>query len=46
LETFGRPVPARYVMCCFVSNVCSQSKNYLIGCASAADVVCRDIDVF
>jgi hypothetical protein len=47
LEIVGLRVPARYIRDFAVFNVCSSCKNCpSAGCASAANVVCRDVDVF
>jgi hypothetical protein len=47
LEIVGLRVPARYIRDLALFNVCSSCKNCpSAGCASAANVVCRDIDVF
>jgi hypothetical protein len=47
LEIVGLRVPARYIRDFALFNVCSSSKNIPSArCASAADVVCRDVDVF
>jgi hypothetical protein len=47
LEIVGLRVPARYIRDIALFNVCSSCKNYPSArCASAANVVCRDVDVF
>jgi hypothetical protein len=47
LEIVGLRVPARYIRDFALFNVCSSSKNCPSArCASAANVVCRDVDVF
>jgi hypothetical protein len=47
LEIVGLRVPARYIRDFALFNVCSLSKNCPSArCASAANVVCRDVDVF
>jgi hypothetical protein len=47
LEIVGLRVPARYIRDFALFNVCSSCKNCPSGrCASAANVVCRDVDVF
>jgi hypothetical protein len=47
LEIVGFRVPARYIRDFSLINVCSSCKNCpSAGCASAANVVCREIDVF
>jgi hypothetical protein len=47
LEIFGLRVPARYIRDFALFNVCSSSKNSSFArCASAAYVVCREVDVF
>jgi hypothetical protein len=47
LEIVGLRVPARYIRDFALFNVCSSCKNCSsAGCASAANVVCRDVDVF
>jgi hypothetical protein len=46
LEIAGLPVPARHIRLCMF-NVCSSCKNCPSSrCASAANVVCRDADIF
>jgi hypothetical protein len=47
LEIAGLRVPARYIRDFALFNVCSSCKNCPSArCASAANVVCRDVDVF
>jgi hypothetical protein len=47
LETVGLRVPARYIRDFAWFNFCPSSKNCPSArCASAANVVCRDFDVF
>jgi hypothetical protein len=47
LETVGLRVPFRYIRDFSMFSVCSFSKNYPSArCASAANVVCRDVDIF
>jgi hypothetical protein len=47
LEIDGLRVPARYIRDFTLFSVCSSSRYCPSPrCASAADVVCRDIDVF
>jgi hypothetical protein len=47
LEIVGLRVPARYIRDFALFNVCSSYKNCPSArCASAANVVCRDVDVF
>jgi hypothetical protein len=47
LEIVGHRVPARYIRDFALFNVCSLCKNCASArCASAANVVCRDADVF
>jgi hypothetical protein len=47
LEIVGLRVPARYIRDFALFNVCFSRKNCLSArCASAANVVCRDVDVF
>jgi hypothetical protein len=47
LEIVGLRVPARYIRDFALFNVCSSSKTCPSArCASAADVVCKDVDVF
>jgi hypothetical protein len=47
LEIVGLRVPARYIRDFSLFNVCPSCKNCpSAGCASAADVVCKDVDVF
>jgi hypothetical protein len=47
LEIVGLRVPVRYIREFALFNVCSSSKNCPSArCASAANVVCRDVDVF
>jgi hypothetical protein len=47
LEIVGLRVPAQYIRDFSMLNVCSFSKNCPYArCASAASVVCRNIDVF
>jgi hypothetical protein len=46
-ETVGLRVPVRYIRDFSMFNVCSSSKNCPSArCASAANVVCRDSDIF
>jgi hypothetical protein len=46
LETDVLLVPARFIKHSFLFDVCSSSKNSLSGkCSSAANVVCKDVDV-
>jgi hypothetical protein len=46
LEIVGLRVPARYIRDFAMFNVCSSSKNCPSArCASAAIVVCKDVDV-
>jgi hypothetical protein len=46
LEIVGLRVPARYIRDFALFNVCSSSTNCPFArCASAANVVCRDVDV-
>jgi hypothetical protein len=47
LEIAGLRVPLRYIRDLALFNVCSSSKNCPSArCASDANVVCRDVDVF
>jgi hypothetical protein len=47
LEIVGLRVPARYIRDFAMFNVCSSSKNCPSArCASAANVVCKDVDLF
>jgi hypothetical protein len=47
LDTAGLRVLSRYIRDFSMFNVCSSSKNCPFArCASAAKVVCRDIDIF
>jgi hypothetical protein len=47
LETVGLRVPVRSIQVFPLFNACSLNKNYHSArCASAANVVCRDVDVF
>jgi hypothetical protein len=47
LEVVGLRVPARYLRDFALFNACSSSKNCPTArCASAAIVVCRDVDAF
>jgi hypothetical protein len=47
LEIVGLRVPARYVRDFALFNVCTSCKNCPSArCASAANVVCKDVDVF
>jgi hypothetical protein len=47
LDTVGLQVPAQYIIEFSMFNVCCSSKNCPSArCVSAANVVCRDIDVF
>jgi hypothetical protein len=47
LEFVGLRVPARYIKDFALFNVCSSCKNCSSArCASAANAVCRDVDVF
>jgi hypothetical protein len=47
LEVVGLRVPARHIRDFVLFNVCSLCKNCPSArCASAANVVCRDVDVF
>jgi hypothetical protein len=47
LEIIGLRVPARYIRDFALLNVCSSCKNCPSAkCAAAANVVCRDVDVF
>jgi hypothetical protein len=47
LEIVGLRVPARYIRDYALFNVCSSSKNCPSArFASAANVVCKDVDVF
>jgi hypothetical protein len=47
LEIVGLRVPTRYIRGFALFSVCSSSKNCPSArCASAANVVCRDVDVF
>jgi hypothetical protein len=47
LEIIGLRVPARYIRDFVLFNVCSSRKNCPSArCASAANVVCKDVDVF
>jgi hypothetical protein len=47
LDTVGFRVPSRYIRDFSMFNVCSSSKKCPSArCASAANFVCRDIDVF
>jgi hypothetical protein len=47
LEIVGLRVPARYIRDFALFNVCYSCKNCPSArCASAANVVCRDIDIF
>jgi hypothetical protein len=46
LEIIGPGVCARYIRDCSTKNACSSSENYPIRCASTANVVCRDAEVF
>jgi hypothetical protein len=47
LEIVGLRVPARYIRDFALFNVCSSSKNCPSArCASAANVVFKDVDVF
>jgi hypothetical protein len=47
LEIVGLRVPARHIRDFALFNVCSSSKNCPSArCASAANVVCRDVEVF
>jgi hypothetical protein len=47
LGIVGLRVPARYIRDFAMFNVCSSSKNCPSArCASAANVVCKDVDVF
>jgi hypothetical protein len=47
LKIFGLPVSAWYIRHFAVFNVCSSCKNCPSArCASAANVVCRDVDIF
>jgi hypothetical protein len=47
LEIVGLRVPARYIRDFALFNVCSSNKNCPSArCASAANVVCQDVDVF
>jgi hypothetical protein len=47
LETVGLRVPVRYITHFSMFSVCSSSKNCPSArCASAANVVCRDVDTF
>jgi hypothetical protein len=47
LEIVGLRVPARHIRDFALFNVCSSCKNCPSArCASAANIVCRDVDVF
>jgi hypothetical protein len=47
LETVGLRVPIRYIRDFSMFSVCSSRKNCPSArCASAANVVCRDVDIF
>jgi hypothetical protein len=47
LDIAGLPAPARYIGDFALFNVCFSSKNCPSArCASAANVVCRNVDVF
>jgi hypothetical protein len=47
VEIVGLQVPAWYIRDFALFNVCSSCKNCpSVRCASAANVVCRDVDVF
>jgi hypothetical protein len=47
LETVGLRVPVRYIRDFSMFSVCSSSKNCPFArCASAANVVCTDVDIF
>jgi hypothetical protein len=47
LEIVGRWVPARYIRDLALFNVCSLCKNWPSArCASATNIVCRDVDIF
>jgi hypothetical protein len=47
LETVGLRVPVRYIRDFSMFSVCSSSKNCPSArCASAANVICRDLDIF
>jgi hypothetical protein len=47
LEIVGLRVPAQYIRDFALFNVCSSSKNCPSArCASAANIVCKDIDIF
>jgi hypothetical protein len=47
LEIVGLRVPARYIRDFALFNVCSSCKNCPSAtCASAANIICRDVDIF
>jgi hypothetical protein len=46
LETVGLRVPVQSVRDFSMFSVCSYSKNCRAACTSAANVVCRDVDIF
>lgn len=47
LESAGLRLSARYIRDCVLLNVCSSSKRCTsAGCASAANVVCKGVNIF